>query len=225
MEPASRLLQRIQAEKARLIAAKKLRSEKPLPKINADETPFEIPKGWEWCQLAGIMICRDGERVPISKADRERRGKIYPYYGASGVIDKIDGFTHDGRFLLVGEDGSNLRLRSTPVAFEADGKIWDNNHAHVLEFVDPALQNFVAHRINGMDISSFVKGGFQPKLSQENLNRIPVPLPPLAEQAAIVERVEALMATCRALETEIEQARTHAAHLLQAVLKEAFSPA
>ncbi len=225
MDPATQLLHRIQAEKARLIAAKKLRPEKPLPKITPAEIPFEIPKGWEWCRLASVMICRDGERDPISKAERERRGKGFPYYGASGVIDSIDGFTHDGDFLLVGEDGSNLRLRSTPVAFGASGKIWVNNHAHVLEFIEPVLQEFVSHRLNGMDLSEFVTGGFQPKLSQENLNRIPIPLPPLAEQAAIVERVEALMTTCRALEAEIEHARTHAAHLLQAVLKEAFAPA
>ena len=225
VEPASQLLQRIQAEKARLIAEKKLRPEKPLPKITSAEIPFEIPKGWEWCPLAAVMILRDGERIPISKSERERRGKVYPYYGASGVIDEIDGFTHDGAYLLLGEDGSNLRLRSTPIAFGASGKIWVNNHAHVLEFIEPILQEFIAHRINGMDIAPFVTGGFQPKLSQENLNRIPIPLPPLAEQAAIVERVESLMTTCRALETEIEQSRTHAANLLQAVLKEAFAPA
>lgn len=225
VEPASQLLHRIQAEKARLIAAKKLRPEKPLPKITAAEVPFEIPESWEWCRLASTMILRDGDRNPISRAQRERRGKGFPYYGASGVIDEIDGFTHDGDFLLVGEDGSNLRLRSTPLAFGASGKIWVNNHAHVLEFIEPVLQQFVAHRINGMDIAPFVTGGFQPKLSQENLNRIPIPLPPLAEQAAIVERVEALMTTCRALEAEIGQARRHAAQLLQAVLKEAFAPA
>ena len=225
VEPASQLLHRIQTEKARLIAEKKLRKEKPLPKITLEEIPFEIPKGWEWCPLAATTILRDGERNPISKAERERRGKGFPYYGASGIIDEIDGYTHDGDFLLVGEDGSNLRLRSTPVAFNASGKIWVNNHAHVLEFIEPVLQEFIAHRINGMDIAPFVTGGFQPKLSQENLNRIPIPLPPLTEQAAIVERVDALMTTCRALEAEIEQSRTHAAHLLQAVLKEAFAPA
>lgn len=68
VEPASQLLHRIQAQKARLIAAKKLRPEKPLPKITPAEIAFEIPKGWEWCPLAAVMILRDGERNPISKA-------------------------------------------------------------------------------------------------------------------------------------------------------------
>jgi type I restriction enzyme S subunit len=224
-EPASALLRRIHAEKARLIAAKQLRPEKPLPKIQEAEFPFAIPETWEWCRLAKVMILRDGERDPISKSDRDRRAKIYPYYGASGVIDQIDGYTHDGRFLLVGEDGSNLRLRSTPIAFGTIGKIWVNNHAHVLEFLEPVLQDFVSHRLNGMDLSEFVTGGFQPKLSQDSLNKIPIPLPPLAEQAAIVARVEELLVSCRGLEAEIEQARSHAAHLLQAVLREAFAPA
>ena len=92
----------------------------------------------------------------------------------------------------------------------------------MLEFIEPVLQEFIAHRINSMNITPFVTGGFQPRLSQENLNRIPIPLPPLAEQAAIVERVKALMTTCQTLEVEINHSRTHAAHLLQAVLKEAF---
>lgn len=224
VEPAGQLLLRIQSEKARLIAAKKLRPEKPLPKITAADTPFDIPKSWEWCPLAAVMVLRDGERNPISKAERERRGKGFPYYGASGIIDEIDGFTHDGDYLLVGEDGSNLRLRSTPIAFGASGKIWVNNHAHVLEFIEPVLREFVAHRLNGMDIAPFVTGGFQPKLSQENMNRIPIPLPPFEEQVAIVARVNALMSTCRELETEIKHTRAHAAHLLQAILKEAFAP-
>jgi len=222
VEPASRLLRRIQEHKERLVAAKRLRPEKPVAKLTRAEIPFDIPKGWEWCPLASVMILRDGERNPISKAERERRGKGFPYYGASGVIDEIDGFTHDGDFLLVGEDGSNLRLRSTPVAFGASGKIWVNNHAHVLEFIEPVFQEFVAHRINGMDIAPFVTGGFQPKLSQENLNRIPIPVPPLAEQLAIVGNIEAFLRTCRALEAETDEARKHLAHLLRAVLNQAF---
>ena len=147
-----------------------------------------------------------------------------PYYGASGEIDKIDGFTHDGRFLLIGEDGSNLRLRSKPIAFETTGRIWVNNHAHVLQFTESPLQDFVQHRINGMDIGQFVTGGFQPKLSQTNLNLIPIPIPPLAEQEVIVERTEALMEIWRTLQSEIERSVTDAEHLFQAVLKDAFAP-
>ena len=225
VEPASNLLHRIKIEKTRLIAKKKLRKEKALPEITAEEISFKSPKSWQWRRLAETSLNRDGERKPISKTQRKQRKKVYPYYGASGEIDKIDGFTHDGHFLLIGEDGSNLRLRSTPIAFEAKGKIWVNNHAHVIQFTESILQDFVKHYLNGVDISEFVTGGFQPKLSQTSLNHIPIPLPPLAEQAVIVERIDALMTTCRDLEMEIEQSRTHADHLLRATLKEAFSSA
>ena len=224
-EPASKLLERIKEEKARLIAEKKIKKEKPLPEITPEETPFAIPEGWEWCRFSETSINLDTNRKPISKKERELKEKVYPYYGASGVIDAIDSYTHEGNFLLIGEDGSNLRLRSTPIAFSASGKIWVNNHAHVLRFIDSVTQKFVENRINGMDINSYVTGGFQPKLSQGNLNKISIPLPPLAEQEVIVERVDALMETFRRLEDEIEQSSNHAADLLQAVLKEAFASA
>ena len=223
VEPASQLLERIQQEKQRLIAEKKIRKEKSLPPITSEEIPFEIPDSWEWCRFSDICINLDRERKPISKAQRKKKKKVYPYYGASGIIDKIDGFTHEGRFLLIGEDGSNLRLRSKPIAFEAKGKIWVNNHAHVVKFTNPTLQDFVEHKINGMDLTAFVTGGFQPKLSQGNLNRIPIPLPPIAELPTILERVESLLESCRQLETEIKYSRTHAENLLHAVLKEAFT--
>ena len=223
VEPASQLLECIQKEKQRLIAEKKIRKEKSLPPITSEEIPFEIPDSWEWCRFSDICINLDRERKPISKAQRERKKKVYPYYGASGIIDKIDGFTHEGRFLLIGEDGSNLRLRSKPIAFEAKGKIWVNNHAHVVKFTNTILQDFVEHKINGMDLTEFITGGFQPKLSQSNLNRIPIPLPPIVELPIILERIKSLLDFCRQLETEVKHSRTNAENLLQTVLKEAFT--
>ncbi|MFD2200186.1 restriction endonuclease subunit S [Shivajiella indica] len=222
LEPASELLKRIQAEKAKLIKEKKIKKEKPLPPITDSEKPFELPEGWEWCRFQTISINRDELRKPISKRERESKNKLYDYYGASGVIDKIDGFTHDGKFLLIGEDGSNLRLRSTPVAFEASGKFWVNNHAHSVQFIEEITQKFIRDFINGIDLTPFITGGFQPKLSQGNLNLIPVPFPPLEEQQAIVGKVESLMEKCRALEEEINQSEQHAQMLMQAVMKEAF---
>lgn len=223
-EPAPALLARIATERAQLVKGKKLRKAKPLPPLTSDEQPFDLPAGWAWCRLGDVVNLLDADRVPISKADRKTRKKVHPYYGASGVIDKIDGYTHDGRFLLVGEDGSNLRRRSTPVAFEAEGKIWVNNHAHVLAFDHVALQRLIEIRINGMDLDPYVSGGFQPKLSQGNLLLIPVPLPPLAEQTAIATRVASLLSTCDTLDREITRSATHATALLRAVLREAFAP-
>ena len=89
-----------------------------------------------------------------------------------GVIDKIDGFTHEGRHLLVGEDGANLVARSTPIAFIADGKFWVNNHAHVIATIDCITLDYLAIHINAISLKPYISGGFQPKLSQANLNRI-----------------------------------------------------
>ena len=91
-----------------------------------DEIPFEIPESWEWARLEDSLINRDSERIPVSIAERERREKIYDYYGASGVIDKIDDFLFDKPLLLIGEDGANLVNRNTPIAFIASGQYWVN---------------------------------------------------------------------------------------------------
>lgn len=149
-------------------------------------------------------------RKPISKIERESKNKVYDYYGETGVIDKIDGYTHDGNFLFIGEDGSNLRLRSTSIVFEASSKFWVNNHAHSLQFTMEITQKFIQDFFNGIDLSPFITGGFQPKLNQGNFSLIVIPFPPLEEQKAIAEKVDSLKAKCASLETEINQSEQYA---------------
>lgn len=161
--------------------------EKPFPEITLDEIPYKIPDNWLWCRFGEMSINRDGDRNPIALSDRNGREKIYDYYGASGIIDKIDGYTHEGELLLIGEDGANLISRSTPIAFIAKGKYWVNNHAHVIETVHRITLDYLKCYINSIDLKPFVTGGFQPKLSQGNLNLIPVPLPPISFQEKIIE--------------------------------------
>ena len=176
------LLNKIKAEKK-----SKGIKEKDISSLNLDKPPINIPKNWIWCNLSEMCINRDGERKPISQSERDLKQKIYDYYGASGIIDKIDGYTHEGELLLIGEDGANLISRSTPIAFIAKGKYWVNNHAHVIETMDRITLDYLCRYINSIDLKPFVTGGFQPKLSQGNLNVIPIPLPPLSEQKNIVE--------------------------------------
>lgn len=216
-EPASELLKRIKAEKAK--SRKKV---KPLPPIKPEEIPFEIPENWVWCRLGEMSINRDGERKPISQAERNGRQKIYDYYGASGVIDKIDGYTHEGELLLIGEDGANLVTRSTPIAFLAKGRFWVNNHAHVLDTVDRITLDYLCAYINSIDLKPFVTGGFQPKLSQGNLNIIPVPLPPLSEQKRIVAEIEKQFALTKQLKEHIIANQQATEQLLKALLHQAF---
>lgn len=198
-EPASALLQKIRAEKDRLIATGQLKRDKPLPPISDEEAPFKLPAGWEWASFGNVSINRDGERIPVSSADRERRDKIYDYYGASGVIDKIDGYLFDSTLLLIGEDGANLINRSTPIAFLAHGKYWVNNHAHVIDTIDPGLMDYLCLFINAISLEPYVTGTAQPKMNQAKLNSILVALPPLAEQSRIVTRIAELRALCAQL--------------------------
>ncbi|MFH1716240.1 MAG: N-6 DNA methylase, partial [Planctomycetota bacterium] len=157
---------------------------------------IKIDPKWPMKQLGMIARNLDGKRVPIEKG--QRKPGNYPYYGASGIVDYVDDFIFDGDFLLFSEDGANLLARSTPIAFSVSGKVWVNNHAHVLQFDDGATRQFVEHYINGLDIRDFVTGAAQPKLSQANMNRIPIPLPPLDVQRRIVAEIEAEQALVEA---------------------------
>lgn len=151
-----------------------------------DEILFEIPENWCWVKFGTALVNRDAERIPLSVAEREKLQKKYDYYGASGVIDKVDKYLFDKPLLLIGEDGANLLLRSKPIAFIASGQYWVNNHAHVIDSVGDVDLQYIALFINAINLAPYVTGTAQPKMNQENLNSILVPLPPVAEQHRIV---------------------------------------
>ena len=157
-----------------------------------EEIPFEIPQGWEWCRFGSLMINRDSERIPLSVAQRQTLKKVYDYYGASGVIDKVDKYLFDKDLLLIGEDGANLINRSTPIAFIAKGKYWVNNHAHVLDVCGGLNLAYIALFINAISLVNYVTGTAQPKMNQEKMNSILVTVPPISEQARIVNQIESL---------------------------------
>ena len=149
--------------------------------------PFEVPESWRWTTIEDLLINRDSERIPLSLAVRNKQHKKeYNYYGAAGVIDKVEGYLFSERLLLIGEDGANLLSRAKDNAFFADGKYWVNNHAHVLDCSEKEVLTYVALVINSMALDPYVTGSAQPKLSQDNLNKILIPLPPLTEQRRII---------------------------------------
>ena len=190
---AEDLYAQIQKEKQKLIAEGKIKKEKPLPEITEDEILFDIPESWKWVRLGNLLINRDAERIPLSVAERDKLDKVYDYYGASGIIDKVDNYIFDKKLLLIGEDGANLLTRSKPIAFLAEGKYWVNNHAHVLDCIKSyTLLEYVMYYINSISLASYVTGTAQPKMNQEKMNSILVPLPPLAEQKRIVAKIEEL---------------------------------
>ena len=190
-EPASVLLERIRAEKERLIKEGKIKKGKKSAKTSdKPHYPFELPKGWCFTNIGELLINRDGERKPVSSAIRRKQSnKIYDYYGAAGVIDKIDNYLFDEKLLLIGEDGANLLSKSKNNAFFAEGKYWVNNHAHVLDATDKNLLEYVAIVINAIKLDDYITGSAQPKLSQDNLNKMPIALPPLSEQKRIMEAI------------------------------------
>ena len=193
-EPASVLLERIRAEKEQLIQQGKIKKTKASATTDTphyQNTPFDIPTSWQWARLGEITLNRDAERVPLSSAVRKKQtNKRYNYYGASGVIDKVDNYLFEDRLLLVGEDGANLLSRSKDNAFFAEGRYWVNNHAHVIDSTDKLILDYVAIVINSTPLDKYITGSAQPKFTQDNLNNFPIPLPPLAEQKRIVAEIE-----------------------------------
>ena len=140
--------------------------------------------GVEWKTLDQISENLDSKRQPITSGLRTS-GKI-PYYGASGIVDYVEDYIFDGDFLLISEDGANLLARNTPIAFSVSGKIWVNNHAHILKFRTYEERRFIEFYLNKTDLTPYISGAAQPKLNKKNLNSIKIPIPPLEEQQRIV---------------------------------------
>ena len=245
-EPASVLLEKIRQEKERLIKEKKIKRDKNASiiyrgednsyyekmlatgevKCIDEEIPFEIPQGWEWERFGNVMINKDSERVPLSVAQRQHLKKTYDYYGASGVIDKVDKYLFDKDLLLIGEDGANLINRSTPIAFIAKGKYWVNNHAHVLDVCSEMALSYVALFINAISLVDYVTGTAQPKMNQEKMNSILLAIPPVKEQHRILEKmsmVDAFIDKYATLQTKLDSLDNSVYELLRkSILQEAI---
>ncbi|PJE33762.1 Type I restriction modification DNA specificity domain protein [Pseudooceanicola marinus] len=141
---------------------------------------------WEAVKLGDVIDFFDARRVPLNSGQRAQRQGPYPYYGASGIVDYIDDFIFEGRYLLVAEDGENLNSRKLPVAFFAKGRFWVNNHAHIIRGkADKADDEFLKHWFAQTNISGYITGAAQPKLSQMNMKQIEIDLPPLPTQQRI----------------------------------------
>ena len=222
-KPVDGLLKLISDERDALEKQKKIRKIAKQLEIKEDEKLFSIPKGWQYVRFGELTFNRDGERKPVAASQRKELQGEYDYYGASGVIDKVNEYLFDKSLLLIGEDGANLISRSTPIAFIAHGKYWVNNHAHVIDGVSLEFLNYIALFINAISLEPYITGTAQPKMNQAKMNSIPVAVPPIEEQQRIVAKVDELMGLCDALEAQTENSIT--AHqtlvevLLEALLK------
>ncbi|MXX12451.1 MAG: hypothetical protein F4Z86_03205 [Gemmatimonadetes bacterium] len=236
VEPASQLLERIQQEKQRLIAEKKIRKEKPLPPITPEEIPFEIPDSWEWCRLGEIAIHSLGKMLDKGK----NKGKLLPYIRNLNV-QWFDIQLHDLKQMRFEDhELEKYAVECGDIVICEGGypgraAIWQRNESimfqkalHRVRFILGAFDSrlfvyFLKLADEAGFLASYFTGAGIKHFTGKALHRFLIPLPPLAEQDAIVERVESLMNSCRQLETEVKHSRTNAEDLLQVVLKEAFT--
>jgi len=133
--------------------------------------------------LASLANIYDSMRIPVKKADR--KPGPYPYYGASGIVDYVDSYIFDGEYLLLAEDGENLRSQNLPIAFMATGKFWVNNHAHILQGKNGNNTLYLCYALKIADIGSYLSGSTRPKLTQRDMKRISVSCADPEEQHAI----------------------------------------
>jgi type I restriction enzyme S subunit len=181
----------------------------------------EIPNSWSVLKLGEVCKFLDGKRIPIKKADRAKRQGEFPYYGASGIIDWIDDFIFDDELILIGEDGANIVDRSTPLAFKVSGKIWVNNHAHVIKPLDFMDIDFLVEYLESISYTPYTSGTAQPKINKSACESIPIPVPPLDEQKKISSIFVSYDAQLRNAEKVISDTKD----LLRSVMSEALEGA
>ncbi|MBT0090789.1 restriction endonuclease subunit S [Vibrio alginolyticus] len=148
-----------------------------------------IPEEWEVVTLNEAANFLDGQRRPIKSSNREKIKGQYPYYGASGVVDYVNDYIFDGEFILLGEDGENILSRVVPLAFRASGKIWVNNHAHVLSPKAEFHIDFLTEYLESLDYTLLNSGTAQPKLNKQSCLSIKVAKPPYSEQTSIARAI------------------------------------
>lgn len=158
------------------------------------------PDGVRYEKLEHCCNILDRQRRPVTKSARESGD--YPYYGANGIQDYVSDYIFDGTFILVGEDGSVMNKNGNPIVTWAQGKIWVNNHAHIIEEIDRVLLRYLYHYIQTVDVTSLIHGNI-PKLTGRDFKAIPIPLPPLPVQHEIVRILDNFTELTAELITEL----------------------
>ncbi|MDW5555547.1 restriction endonuclease subunit S [Methanosarcina sp.] len=178
----------------------------------------KIPPDWIFLKLSEICDFYDHLRVPVKKSDREKRRGKYPYYGAQGIIDWIDGFIFEGDYLLIAEDGENLRSKVLPIVYEVHDKFWVNNHAHILKPKKDYEISYLKYVLNFINIDKYINGSAQPKLTQDTAKKITVPLPPLPKQKKIASILSSIDENIETERKQLEQLKTLKKGLMQDLL-------
>ena len=158
----------------------------------------ELPNGWRVASIGDVIDLHDSKRIPLSGSERDRmEKKIYPYYGATSLMDYVDDYLFDGIYLLLGEDGTVIDANGYPVLQYVWGKFWVNNHAHIIT----GKLGFSAESLwvlfKRTSVRSIVTGAVQPKISQANLRSIKIVLPPIELLQAYDERIQPMFSAIR----------------------------
>ncbi|EOX1305275.1 restriction endonuclease subunit S [Vibrio cholerae] len=174
-----------------------------------------IPVDWDVCDLQDAVDFLDGMRRPVKSGDRAKISGVFPYYGASGIVDYVNDYIFDDELILLGEDGENILSRNLPLAFKVSGKIWVNNHAHVLKPKSSFDITFLTEFLESLDYSLLNSGTAQPKLNKKSCLKIKIAKPALEEQTAIanalsdvdalIQELEKLIAKKQAIKTATMQ--------------------
>ena len=162
-----------------------------------------IPEGWRVGSLFDIAEVHDSKRKPLSGMERAKMKKVYPYYGATEQMDMVDDYIFDGRYVLMGEDGSVVRENGLPYIQYVWGKIWVNNHAHVLTGKNGFTTEMLIPFLTKYNIKGLVTGAVQAKLNQANMAKISLAIPPMSILENISVLFESLYETYRNCCTEI----------------------
>jgi type I restriction enzyme, S subunit len=182
-----------------------------------------IPEHWSVVPLRHLTSCLDGKRIPLNSEQRAERPGNVPYWGANCVMDYVETSLFDEDLVLLGEDGAPFFDRLRPVAFFSQGPVWPNNHVHVLRPLGGCAGQFLVHALNTTNFGAFIDGSTRDKLTQGEMNRIPIALPPPAEQSAIATFLDHETAKIDALIAEQEKLIALLAEKRQATISHAVT--
>ena len=188
----------------------------------------EIPSDWQTAPIKYLTKNLDGKRIPLSGEVRADQKRIYPYYGANGIIDYVEDYIFEGEYILVGEDGAPFFDKTKQVSLLASGKFWVNNHCHVLKNTGAGEARFIVHCLNAVDYFDYITGSTRDKLRQADLNRIKIPIPSYQEQTQIAHfldhKTEKIDELIRIKEQQIELLHEYRASLINQTVTKGLDP-
>lgn len=172
-----------------------------------DFEPFGgvMPEDWKIGMIKDIIELHDSKRIPLSGSEREKMDKIYPYYGATSCMDYVDNYIFDGKYLLLGEDGTVIDKNGYPILQYVEGKFWVNNHAHIITGKLGYTVEILYLLFKQTNVKHIVTGAVQPKISQANLKKVPVTISNIKDLDAFNNIIQPIFAMIRKNRNENEK--------------------